>query len=70
MTSYQKLISLLYWESFLRKDLTKEILEGLRKRITPLQAAKEKKKVSDELMKVVLPKYLNILSINKNRKIE
>ena len=44
--------------------MTKEILENLRKRKTPLQAAKEKKKARDELMKVALPKFLNILPVN------
>ena len=41
--------------------ITKEYLESLRKRKTPLQAAKEKKKARNELMKVVLPKLSNIL---------
>lgn len=61
MTPYQKLTSLHNWESYLREWITKEYLENLRKRKTPLQAAKEKKKARNELMKVVLPKYLDII---------
>ena len=64
MTPYQKLISLPDWETYLRDWITKESLENLRKRKTPLQAAKEKKKARDELMKVALPKFLNILPVN------
>ncbi len=63
MTPYQKLISLPNWESHLRKEFTKELLQRLQKRKTPLQAAKEKKKARDELMKVALPKFLNILPV-------
>ena len=63
MTPYQKLTSLPNWESHLRKEFTKELLQKLQKRKTPLQAAKEKKKARDELMKVALPKFLNILPV-------
>jgi len=64
MTPYQKLASLPNWESHLSKVFTKEILEKTLKTKTPLQAAKEKKKARDELMKVALPKFLNILPVN------
>ena len=40
------------------------MLEKTLKTRTPLQAAKEKKKARDELMKVALPKFLNILPLN------
>lgn len=64
MTPYQKLTSLPNWESHLSKIFTKEMLEKILKTKTPLQAAKEKKKARDELMKIALPKFLNILPLN------
>ena len=56
MTPYRKLASLSNWESYLRTEVTKESLEKILRAKTPLQAAKEKKKARDALMKVVLPK--------------
>jgi hypothetical protein len=56
MTPYQKLLSLPHWEAYLQSYVTKEMLEQKYKKKTPLQAAKEKKKARDELMKIALPK--------------
>ena len=64
MTPYQKFTSLPNWESHLWKVFTTKMLEKILKTKTPLQAAKEKKKARDQLMKIVLPKFMNILPFN------
>jgi len=63
MTPYHKLRSLPDWESYLRSGVTSESLEVCAMEKTPLQAAKEKKKARDALMKVVLPKLSDTMPL-------
>ncbi len=61
MTPYKKLCSITDWEKYLRLDITPESLEKIFLQKTPLQAAKDKKKARDNLLKIVLPKYPNTI---------
>lgn len=56
MTPYKKLISIIDWEQYLQNWTTKKDLEKFYLSKSPLQAAKEKKKARDQLMKIVIPK--------------
>lgn len=61
MTPYKKLCSIPNWKKYLCANITPESLEKIFLQKTPLQAAKDKKKARDELLKIVLPKYSNTI---------
>lgn len=63
MTPYKKLLSITDWEEYLQKWVTKKDLEKVYLSKSPLQAAKEKKKARDELMKIVIPKISSNISV-------
>jgi hypothetical protein len=63
-TPYQKLLSLPNWTQYLKQGYRAERLERELRAKTPLQAAIEKKKARNELLKLVLPKYSDTIPIH------
>ena len=63
-TPYQKLLSLPNWTQYLKIDYTEKQLEKELHKKTPIQAAKDKKKARDELLKLVLPKHTDTIPIH------
>lgn len=56
-TPYKKLLSIPNWSQYLKPGRTPESLKQAAEVKTPLQAAGDKKKARDILMKLVLPKH-------------
>jgi hypothetical protein len=63
-TPYQKFLSIPNWKQYLKPNNTPELLKQAAEAKTPLQAAEDKKKARDILMKLVLPKYSNTIPNN------
>jgi hypothetical protein len=61
--SIQKTYCIEKWEQYLQSWITKKDLEKVYLSKSPLQAAKEKKKARDELMKIVIPKISSNMSL-------
>lgn len=60
-TPYEKLKSLPHWQTFLRQDVTPEMLEQQSRAKTPNQAAREMQEAKRKLFDIILPRYRGIL---------
>lgn len=61
VTPYKKLKSLSEWKKHLRPGITPKMLEEQANMKTPNQAARELQKAKQELFKIVIPRYRDIL---------